>query len=55
MNAVLILYLATEVGGVLSADDDALEVQYFGFDEIPSEIAFKSHIQAINEYKERYL
>ncbi len=55
MNAVLILYLADEIGGQLSADDDALDAKFFGFDEIPKEIAFKSHIQALKDYKERYL
>ncbi len=55
MNAVLILYLATEIGGILSADDDALDAKYFGFDELPKEIAFKSHIQALSDYRERYL
>ena len=55
MNAVLFLYLATEIRGTLSADDDALDVCYFGFDELPKKIAFKSHIQALSHYKERYL
>lgn len=55
MNAVLLLYLATAIGGKLSADDDALNVKFFGFDEIPEKIAFESHIQAIKDYRERYL
>ncbi len=54
MNAVLILYVASEIGGVLAADDDAMEVRYFGFDELPDKIAFESHIQAIKNYDERY-
>ncbi len=55
MNAVLILYLATEIGGQLAAADDALDVRYFGFDELPGEIAFRSHFQALNDYRKRYL
>ena len=55
MNAVLMLYLADEVGGKLSADDDALEVRYFGFDELPDKIAFASHKQALKDYQERYM
>lgn len=55
LNAVLILYKADEVGGKLGADDDAMEVKYFGFDELPEKIAFASHIQALKDYKERFL
>jgi ADP-ribose pyrophosphatase YjhB (NUDIX family) len=54
-NAVLILYLAQNIGGSLKAMDDALDVRFFGFNEIPSNIAFESHIQAISDYQERYL
>ena len=54
-NAVLILYLAQYIGGSLKAMDDALDVKFFGFDEIPSNIAFESHIQAIADYRDRYL
>ena len=53
-NAVLILYLAEEAGGKLRAADDALEVRYFSFDELPKEIAFQAHRQALADYIERY-
>jgi ADP-ribose pyrophosphatase YjhB (NUDIX family) len=55
MNAVLILYLAEIVGGKLTAADDATDVQFFGFDELPEKIAFISHKQALKDYQERYL
>jgi len=55
MNAVLILYVASEIGGELAADDDALEVKYFGFDELPDNIAFIAHRQALTDYRKRYL
>lgn len=55
MNAVLILYLAREVGGRLHADDDAEEVKYFDFGHLPEKIAFESHIQALADYRKRYL
>jgi ADP-ribose pyrophosphatase YjhB (NUDIX family) len=55
MNAVLILYIASAVGGRLVAADDAQEVKYFGFDDLPDRIAFISHHQALSDYKERYL
>ena len=50
-NAVLILYLARVVGGVLKAADDALEVEYFALDEVPSNIAFDAHRRALVDYR----
>lgn len=55
MNAVLILYVASVTGGRLTAADDAQEVRFFKFDELPDKIAFISHRQALADYKERYL
>jgi 8-oxo-dGTP diphosphatase len=49
-NAVLILYLARAVGGTLEAADDALEVAYFDPYEVPENIAFEAHRQAIRDY-----
>ncbi|MCK4574450.1 MAG: NUDIX hydrolase [candidate division Zixibacteria bacterium] len=53
-NAVLMLYLAEVVGGELKAADDALEVAWFSFDNLPEKIAFESHIQALADYQERF-
>lgn len=53
-NAVLILYLATVVGGVLRAADDALEVRFFKFSELPENIAFESHHRAFKDYQARF-
>ncbi len=55
MNAVLILYLAEVVGGNPTAGDDAMEIDFFRFDNIPDRIAFHSHRQALSDYRERYL
>lgn len=52
-NAVLILYLGHTVGGKLKAADDALDVCFFEFDDLPSEIAFESHNRAIDDYQRR--
>lgn len=52
-NAILLLYLADITGGQIQAADDALEVAWFHFDDIPHDIAFESHIQAIADYNER--
>ena len=54
-NAVLILYLGDVVGGEMKAADDAMEVRYFPFDELPDKIAFISHRQALQEYIHRFL
>jgi 8-oxo-dGTP diphosphatase len=53
-NAVLILYHARVVGGRLEPGDDADEVRFFGFDELPQNIAFQAHHQALADYQERY-
>ena len=52
-NSVLILYLGKVVGGELRAADDALEVAYFSFDNLPEKIAFESHYRAFADYQER--
>lgn len=51
-RAVLILYLATTDGSAPVPGDDALEAGYFAFDNLPDNIAFASHRQAIKEYLE---
>jgi 8-oxo-dGTP diphosphatase len=53
-NAVLVLYLARITGGSARAADDALDVAWFGFEELPERIAFVSHRQALADYQERY-
>ncbi len=52
-NAVLLLYLADRIGGELRAGDDAQDVRFFSFDQLPYDIAFESHIQAIADYNDR--
>ena len=53
-NAILMLYLADVVGGELQASDDAEEVRYFSFDNLPDKIAFASHHQALADYLRRF-
>jgi 8-oxo-dGTP diphosphatase len=55
LNAVLVLYVASAIGGKLAADDDAQDVAFFSFDELPEKIAFASHRQALADYMDRYL
>ncbi len=53
-NAVLILYLADIVSGEMRASDDALDVRFFPFGELPQDIAFESHIRALADYQARF-
>jgi len=48
------MYLADVIGGTLKAADDALEVRYFSFDNLPDNIAFKAHHQALADYDRRF-
>ncbi len=48
---VLILYLAQIVRGELQPGDDAIEVEFFGMDNLPANIAFSAHRKAIADYR----
>jgi ADP-ribose pyrophosphatase YjhB (NUDIX family) len=50
-RAVLILYLATIVGGRLRAGDDASAVGYFALDRLPRPIAFRAHREALRDLR----
>ncbi len=52
-NSILLLYLAKRVGGELRAADDALDVRFFSFDDLPDKIAFESHHKALADYNNR--
>ncbi len=53
-NAVLILYSARITGGKLIAGDDASEARFFSFTDLPDNIAFVSHRQALKDYVARF-
>lgn len=53
-NAVLMLYLGEVIGGEMRASDDASEVRFFSFDDLPEKIAFESHHQALADYTARF-
>ncbi len=53
-NAVLILYHCTITGGSLRAADDAADAKYFGKAEIPENLAFAAHRQAIADLNRRF-
>lgn len=54
-HAVLILYHASIIGGEMTAGDDADEVRFFGFDDLPGNIAFQAHRDALALYRKRHL
>jgi ADP-ribose pyrophosphatase YjhB (NUDIX family) len=48
---VIIVYVATMIGGTLECDDECLEVKFFAPDEIPwDELAFSSTKEALREF-----
>jgi 8-oxo-dGTP diphosphatase len=49
---VLVLYSAHVVGGELVAGDDACEAGLFAPDELPADIAFGAHGQALRDWRE---
>ncbi len=51
-NAVLILYFCDEVGGEAVAGDDAAELRFFSLAEIPGNIAFEAHRQALRDLQD---
>lgn len=54
VNAILLLYLAERIGGELRPADDAQEVCFFPFDNLPDNIAFESHYRALADYNRRF-
>jgi len=55
-TGLLVIYAATATGGELAAADDATEVGVFPPDGLPSPLAFRSHLQAIERWRrEAYL
>jgi 8-oxo-dGTP diphosphatase len=50
-TGLLIVYAATATGGELAADDDATEVGLFALDELPTPMAFPTHLQAIDRWR----
>jgi ADP-ribose pyrophosphatase YjhB (NUDIX family)/GNAT superfamily N-acetyltransferase len=49
-TGLLVVYAATATGGVLTAADDATEADAFPPDALPTPLAFRSHLQAIDRF-----
>lgn len=52
-SGLVIIYTATTIDGSLQAGDDAAEVGAFPLDYLPSPMAFYTHLQAIEHWRER--
>jgi ADP-ribose pyrophosphatase YjhB (NUDIX family) len=52
-NGIIILFRARIVGGTLRAGDDAVEVEFFSAEALPTPIGFASHRRALAEWVER--
>ena len=50
-SGLVIIYAATAVGGHMRASDDATEVDSFPLDALPSPLAFRTHLQAIDRWR----
>jgi ADP-ribose pyrophosphatase YjhB (NUDIX family) len=53
-NAVLMLYLANIIGGDAAPGDDAVDLRFYKLDDVPANIAFQAHREAISDYR-RYM
>ncbi|RMD91225.1 MAG: NUDIX domain-containing protein [Calditrichaeota bacterium] len=51
-HVVLIVYWGEILGGQLKAGDDAIEAKFFTLDNLPEDIAFKTHRQILQELKQ---
>ena len=52
-HVVLVIYIATFLGGELQPGDDASDAQYFSLNTLPENIAFINHRNAIENYMQR--
>lgn len=55
VHVVLIVFRGKILDGQLKPGDDASDVNFFSFNNLPEKIAFSAHQQIVNELKEQYL
>jgi ADP-ribose pyrophosphatase YjhB (NUDIX family) len=53
-SVVLILYLGKQLGGTLKCGDDASDAGFFALDDLPQDIAFRAHRNALADIKRRF-
>ncbi len=51
-SGLIVIYAATAIGGTLQAADDAAEAAVFDPDQLPSPLAFSTHVQAIEDWRQ---
>ena len=49
-RVVLVIYVASLLGGNIKPGDDAMDAKYFSVEKLPANIAFSSHRSAIEHY-----
>ena len=52
VRVVLLVYLARVVSGEGRAGDDAAELRVFSLRELPQDLAFRSHRNALDDYRQ---
>lgn len=52
-NTVVHVYLAEAVGGEMKPGDDATDVGAFPLDDLPAKIAFRAHLEIIEQIRKR--
>jgi len=50
-SGLVIIYAATAVGGELQAGDDATEAGTYSLDALPTPLAFRTHLQAMDRWR----
>jgi len=51
---VLIIYVARRVGGELAPGDDASDARFFPLADLPEDIAFRAHVNALADVKAQH-
>lgn len=50
-SGIIVLYVATVIGGALGAADDAQDAAVFPLDRLPAPLAFETHQHALDDYR----
>ena len=54
VHVILVVYMAEILGGSLKPGDDAEEAEFFSFDELPKNLAFRSHRKVIRDVQRAF-
>lgn len=53
-SVILILYLGRQTGGALKCGDDAGDARFFELHELPDDVAFQAHRDALRDIKKEF-